>query len=68
MSVVLVLTLMVLWPVKVIPRSVSSVNVAVVLSVPPPRIMLSASVEPGDVPKLASELIFRVPALMVVPE
>ena len=61
-------TLMVLFPVSVIPRLVPKVKVAVVFKVPPPKIILSTSVEPGEVPKLASELTFNVPPLIVVPE
>ena len=53
-------------PVRVIPLLVLNVNDAVVSSAPPSKIILSASAEPGAVPKLLSAEIESVPELIVV--
>ena len=53
-------------PVMVIPLLAPKVNSAVVFNVPPLKIMLSASADPGVAPKLADEATEIVPALIVV--
>ena len=53
-------------PVRVIPLLVPNVKVPVVFRVPPLKIILSASADPGVAPKLALEDIETVPADKVV--
>ena len=53
-------------PVRVIPLLVPNVKVPVVFNVPPLKIILSASTEPGVAPKLALEETAIVPADKVV--
>ena len=60
------LCLIVPLPVKVIPLLEPRVKVPVVFSVPPLKIMLSASAVPGVAPKLALEEIEIIPAASVV--
>ena len=50
----------------VIPLLVPRVNVAVVIKVPPLKIMLSASAATGVAPKLALEATLILPAVRVV--
>ena len=54
------------FPVREIPLLVPKVKVPVVFSVPPLKIMLSASTVPGVAPKLALEEIEIIPAASVV--
>ena len=54
------------FPVREIPLLVPKVKVPVVFSVPPLKIMLSASSVPGVAPKLALEEIEIIPAASVV--
>ena len=54
------------FPVREIPLLIPKVKVSVVLSVPPLKIMLSASTVPGVAPKLALEEIEIVPDPRVV--
>ena len=65
---VLELTFIELFSVNVMPRLVFNVNEAVVFKVPPPKIILSTSVDTGAVPRFASALTFKIPPLIVVPE
>ena len=53
-------------PVRVIPLLVPNVKVPVVFNVPPLKIILSASADPGVAPKLALEDTAIVPADKVV--
>ena len=53
-------------PVRVIPLLVPNVKVPVVFRVPPLKIILSASADPGVAPKLALEETAIVPADKVV--
>ena len=56
-------------PVKVIPLLVLKVKVPAVFKVPPLNVMLVAVTDDGAVPRLASALIFKVPAdIVVIPE
>ena len=57
---------MVPLPVMVMPLLVPKVKLAVVVSVPPLKIILSASADPGVAPKLALEAMLIVPAKIVV--
>ena len=58
--------LIVPFPVKVIPLLVPRVISAVVCNVPPLKIILSASADPGVAPSALAFVILMVPAEMVV--
>ena len=57
---------MVLAALRVMPLLFPKVNEVVALSVPPFKIMLSASNEPGFKPKLSLDEILTVPSVIVV--
>jgi hypothetical protein len=52
---------------KVIPRLLLSVTSAVIIKVPPFKLIEFATTETGAEPKLVSELIARMPSEIVVP-
>ena len=60
------MTLSVPAPVRAMPRSGSSVKLAVASSVPPLNISWFATGAPGGVPRAVSAAIERVPAVMLV--
>src|SRR5207245_11218992 len=53
-------------PVNAIPRLAARVKLAVVRSVPPPKVSLPAVGAPGEAPKPASAAMAIVPTLIVV--